>query len=304
MIPVVWEGVVRDVEEAGHRHVEDLADAEFLIFNGEPEDFPAELPAGVGFVQFVFAGVERLIEAGVIDGSVRWANAGGTYATPVAEIALSLLLAQAHQVKASAQAGSFRGRGALDARQLWLFGPDGPRTVAVVGAGGIGRECIRLLGPFGVRVIAVNRTGRDVPGADEVRTFGELDSVWPRADAVLLAAPLTPRTRGMVGERELAAMKPGAILVNVGRGELVVTDALVDALRGGGIAGAAMDVTDPEPLPVGHPLWALPNATITPHIAATPRIARRLIAPQIVKNAAAFARGDSMPTEVDISEGY
>ena len=94
------------------------------------------------------------------------------------------------------------------------------------------------------------------------------------------------------------------MLVNVGRGELIDTDALVEALRSGRIAGAALDVTDPEPLPEDHPLWSLPNCTITPHIAATGRIAQRMIAPQIIENAAAFAAGERMPTEVDISLGY
>ena len=102
----------------------------------------------------------------------------------------------------------------------------------------------------------------------------------------------------------LGKMKSNAVVVNVGRGQLVVTDDLVAALRDGVIAGAAMDVTEPEPLPENHPLWRMPNATITPHIAATARIARKMIAPQIVDNAAAFEAGERMPTEVDVEAGY
>lgn len=260
MYPGVWPGVVAEVAAAGH----------------EP----------VGFVQFVFSGIDRLLDAGVIRPGVRWANAAGVYGRPVAEIALTLLLSQLHHVKAATLASSFSARGPIDAAQGWLI--DGG-TVAIIGAGGITDALIPMLRPFGVKIIAVNRSGRPVEGADETYPQAEAGHVWEEADAFILAAPLTDETSGVVDAGVLARMKRSAVVVNVGRGELIVTDDLVAALRDGEIAGAAMDVTDPEPLPDGHPLWRLPNCTI---------------APQVIANAAAFEAGERMPTEVDITLGY
>jgi len=298
MYPGVWPGVVAEVEAAGHEAV-GLEEAEFLIYTGGP--LPDPLPESVGFVQFVFSGIDRLLDAGVIRPGVRWANAAGVYGRPVAEIAMTLLLSQLHHVKAATLAASFSARGPIDAAQGWLHDD---RTVAIIGAGGIAEALIPMLRPFGVKVIAVNRSGRPVDGADETFAQADADHVWSEADAFVLAAPLTDETAGMVDARVLTRMKRSAVVVNVGRGELIVTDDLVDALRDGEIAGAAMDVTDPEPLPDHHPLWRLPNCTITPHIAATGRIAQRMIAPQIIANAAAFGAGERMPTEVDVTLGY
>lgn len=298
MYPGVWPGVVAEVEAAGHEAVP-LEEAEFLIYTGGP--LPSPLPGGIRAVQFVFSGVDRLLDAGVMDPSVRWANAAGVYGRPVAEIALTLLLAQLHHVKTATLAGSFRARGAIDAAQGWLF--DG-MTVAIIGAGGTARELIPMMRPFGVRVVAVNRSGRPVEGADETFAQSAASHVWAEADAFVLSAPLTDETAGMVSSEVLAQMKQSAVVVNVGRGELIDTDALVVALQTGQIAGAALDVTDPEPLPEDHPLWRLPNCTVTPHIAATGRIAQRMIAPQIIENMAALESGKRMPTEVDLSLGY
>lgn len=301
MHPAPWDNVVDEVAAAGHTYVDDINSADFLVFNGDPHHFPDPLPGNIGFVQFVFTGVEKLLASGTIKPGVRWANSAGTYGKPVAEIALTLLLSQLHQVKSVTQAATFDVRWEADAAQGWLFAD---RTVALIGAGGIGSELIRMLEPFGVRIIAVNRSGREVAGADETYAISDAEHVWAEADAAVLLMPLTDETRGMVDADVLSKMKPSSLLVNVGRGQLVVTDDLVDALRGGTIAGAAMDVTDPEPLPDGHPLWSLPNATILPHIAATARVARVMIAPQIVANAAAFAAGEEMPTEIDAEAGY
>lgn len=301
MYPTPWDNVVDEVAAAGHEFVDRIEDADFLIFNGGPRQFPDPLPENIGFVQHVFTGVEHLIGAGTIKPGVRWANSAGVYGTPVAEIAMALLLAQLHQVKAVTQAASFDIRWEADEKQGWLFSG---RTVALIGAGGIAKAMIPMLRPFDVKVIAVNRSGNQVDGADETFAIDRAEHVWGEADAFILTMPLTDETHGMVDAEVLGKMKPNAVVVNVGRGQLVVTDDLVDALRDGTIAGAAMDVTDPEPLPEGHPLWGLPNATITPHIAATARIARRMIAPQIVDNAAAFEAGERMPTEVDVEAGY
>ena len=220
MYPGVWDPVVGEVEAAGHEFTTDLHDAEFLIYAGG--QLPDPLPANIGFVQFVFSGIDRLIDAGVMrPGGVRWANAAGVYGKPVAEIALTLLLSQLHHVKAASLAGSFRARGPIDAAQGWLFDA---ATVAIVGAGGIADALIPMLRPFGVKVVAVNRSGHPVEGADETHPMSAADHVWREADAFVLAMPLTGETAGLVDASKFAQMKDSAVVVNVGRGELIVTD--------------------------------------------------------------------------------
>jgi phosphoglycerate dehydrogenase-like enzyme len=146
------------------------------------------------------------------------------------------------------------------------------RHVLIVGYGSIGQAIEARLLPFGVTVDRVARTARTNP---EVHPIQELHSLLPKADILVLIVPLTAETRGLFGANELALMKPGALLVNAARGPVVETDALVEALHAGDLR-AALDVTDPEPLPPGHPLWSAPNCMITPHIGgSTPEFIRR-----------------------------
>lgn len=149
------------------------------------------------------------------------------------------------------------------------------KRVVLVGHGAIGKEIERMLEPFHVEMVRVARSARTEP---LVHTVSELESLLPQADVVVLILPLTPDSKGLIGKRQLALMKQGALLVNAARGPIVVTDALVEALQAGKIR-AALDVTDPEPLPDGHPLWKCPNLLLTPHIAgSTPQFAPRSLA--------------------------
>ncbi len=301
-LPDPWPATITEVEAAGHEHVTDLEQAEFLVFNGGPADFPADLPGNVRYVQATYAGVDALNDAGLITpGELRWANASGLYDDTVAESTIALLLAQLHMHKTVTLAKSFRVRDDIDRNKSWLFDD---KTVAVIGAGRIGVKLIDMLGVFGVRTVAVTRSGREVPGADETYAMADADHVWSEADYFVLLMPLTDETRGLVDAEVLAKMKESAVVVNVGRGPLIDTDALVDALSDGTIAGAALDVTDPEPLPDGHPLWDLENCLITPHTANTDRAIRERAGGLIVANAAAFEAGERMPNEIDPANGY
>jgi phosphoglycerate dehydrogenase-like enzyme len=136
------------------------------------------------------------------------------------------------------------------------------KTVLILGYGSIGEAIEARLAPFGVQVLRVARSARKEP---EVSAVSELSRLLPKADIVVAIVPLTPETQGLIGGNELALMKPGALLVNAARGPVVVTEALVEALNQHHIR-AVLDVTDPEPLPVGHPLWSAPNCMITPHV--------------------------------------
>jgi D-3-phosphoglycerate dehydrogenase len=174
----------------------------------------------------------------------------------------------------------------------------------IVGTGGIGSALVPMLEPLGVRMIGVNRSGRPLAGAERTVTTPELATVLPEADFAVVAAALTPQTRGLFDAAMFARMKPDAWLVNVARGGLVDTDALVAALDEGTIGGAALDVTDPEPLPDGHPLWAQENALITPHVANTWDMALPSLRAMVQRNVAHFAAGEPLEGPVDPDLGY
>ncbi|MHA2789555.1 D-isomer specific 2-hydroxyacid dehydrogenase family protein [Corynebacterium sp. S7] len=299
MLPNVWADSVADIEFKGHQHVGLDESPDMLVFNGGPNDFPDPLPESVQAVQAAFAGVEAFDQAGILASSgVRWANAAGIYDDTVAESAIGLLLAVLHRHK---EVTSWDVRPEVEAKTEFLFED---KTVAVIGAGGIGRRLISLLNAFGTKSIAVTRTGRDVPGATTSLSFAEIDSVWPAADYFVILAPLTNETRGMINAEVLAKMKPNAVVINVARGPLVVTEDLIAALENGTIAGAGLDVTDPEPLPDDSPLWNMSNVVITPHTANTARFLHQRVGELTVRSWEALEAGERMPTEVDAARGY
>lgn len=302
MLPQPWPGVVAALTEAGHEQVP-LERAEFLVFNGAAPDFP-DLPAGLRYVQTATAGIDGLREAGCLTDRVRWANAAGLYADSVAEGTLGLMLGAAHMYKLATARGSWSAAKKIQYESQFLYED---KTVMIVGAGGIGQRLLELLDPFGCEVIAVNRSGRRVAGAaatypmEQVRREPEL---WGRADFVVLLAPLTEETTHLVNADVLGHMKETAFLINAGRGGLVHTDDLVTALRAGTIAGAGLDVMEPEPLPDGHPLWELENCLITPHTTNTIPIMKKRLGALAVRNSELFAAGKRMETECDPVAGY
>jgi phosphoglycerate dehydrogenase-like enzyme len=146
------------------------------------------------------------------------------------------------------------------------------KTVLIIGYGSIGAAIEARLAPFGVTVVRVARTPKQNP---PVSSVDQLPPLLPNADIIVAIVPLTPETRGLLGKKEISLMKKGALLVNAARGPVVDTDALVEALNAHHIR-AALDVTDPEPLPAGHPLWSAPNCLITPHVGgSTPEFIHR-----------------------------
>ncbi len=259
---------------------------------------PGDLPAGVHWVQLPSAGVERFLTAGgpARHPGVAFSSAAGVYSATVAEQAVALLLAG---VRGLWSRGDSWDREAGAARTGRLAGS----TVAVVGAGGIGRAVIPALRALGMKVVAVNRSGAPVSDAVVV-TADRLDEVWPEVDHVILAAPSTSRTRALVDAGVLAQLKPHSWIVNVARGSLIDTDALVEALRAGTIGGAGLDVTDPEPLPDGHPLWSIPTAIITPHVANPPARARQSLIERVEVNVRRLANGMEPLSVIDPDRGY
>jgi len=250
---------------------------------------------GARWVQLPWAGVEAVAGSGLFDHERVWTCAKGSYAEPVAEHALALALAGLRHLPERITArtwGTAKGTSLYDA------------DVTVLGGGGIATSLLEQLAPFRVRATVVRRRADPVPGAWRTIPTASLHDALPGALVVFVALALTPATTGIIGRDELARMDPTAWLVNVARGRHVDTAALVDALRDGVIAGAALDVTDPEPLPDGHPLWALPNAIVTPHTADWPEVVTELLAARIRTNVSRFAAGQALDGVVDPDAGY
>ena len=259
------------------------------------DEFPgvvAQAP-GLEWIQLPYAGIENFADQ--LDPSKTWTCGKGVYAEPVAEHVIALTLAGFRHLHTSIPATSWpaqEGRNLLGA------------NVTVIGAGGITEALIRLLESWNTTITVVRRSDTPLDGADRTVTISNVHDAIADADVVVLAAALTDETRDLVDNEFLHNMNDDAWLVNVARGGMVVTDDLVDALSGGLIAGAALDVTTPEPLPDGHPLWELPNCIITPHVANTPEMGLPLIAARVRSNVQKWIANEDLIGLVNVETGY
>lgn len=291
------DGLLEEAVRRGGGTPAALADAEAVVLS----DLDPSAWLGIGpndhvrWVQILSAGVERWFELDAIDDRRVWTSAAGAYAHAVAEHALVLIL-------------GLRRRLVECIRVTDWSGPDGTlvegSTTLIVGCGAIGRALIPMLNALGSDVIAVTRTGAPVIGATKTYATDELPQLWSQADAVVLAAPATDRTAHLVDGAALSSMRDDAIIVNVGRGSLIDTEALVSALKAGEIAGAGLDVTSPEPLPKGHPLWSMPNVIVTPHVANPPSTLRVRLAGRVEENVRRYVAGESLLAAVDLEARY
>ena len=240
------------------------ADAFIVSDNGYSEALAkaACATASLSWLQILTAGYDNATRFGV-PAQATITSVGDAFSPSVAVHAVALMLALQRGVPRMVE---------HKARREWDKGlagtmvmPEG-RTMLVVGFGSIGQEVARMVAPLGMTVIGLNRTGAPHPLAAEVHSIEALPRLLPRADVVLVAAPLNPASVGIIGAPELALMKPSALVLNMSRGKLIDSAALNDALRAGRIAGAGLDVTEPEPLPADHPLWDAPNLIVSPHV--------------------------------------
>ncbi len=286
-----------DAVVAGGGHVVPVDEAEGLVW-GAPRD-PGALEAlmdgadHLKWVQLPFAGIEHFVH--LIDDDRLWTCGKGVYAEPVAELALGLALAGMRGVNHFIRASEWsppRGRNLMGA------------NVTILGGGGITESLIRLLIPFQCRVSVVRNRMQEMDGVDEVLEADRYIDALVGADLVVVALALTPETEGMLSRNEFELMDDHAWVVNVARGRHIVTDDLVWALENNVIGGAALDVTHPEPLPAGHPLWTMPNCIITPHVGNTPEMAVPLLSERITANVRRYAHGDELIGPVDHDLGY
>ncbi len=294
--------VSSDLVVAGARNMEEAvalaAEAEVVLAGRWSDELWQSAP-NLRWVQSGGAGVERFLTPDFVASPIILTNAAGVYAIPIADHVLALMLAFSRGLPRH-----FRNQ--ADHKWEWDGGDElNGKCLGIVGMGGIGRELAKRAKAFGMRVIATRRRpDQPSPFADQVRGADAVPWLLAESDYVVLCAALTPETRHMIAEAELAAMKPTAHLINVGRGGLVDEPALIRALEAGRIAGAGLDVTAEEPLPADSPLWSMPNVIITPHSSgSSPRSHERLM-DLFCKNLGRYLAGRELLNVVDKQAGY
>ncbi len=281
---------------------EKIATAEGYV--GTPDEGLLEAGAKLRWVHVHGAGVERYAGlARIKDGSVTLTNFKIQQGPEIADHAFALLLSLTRNMAAFQRSQEQGDWGRNDARlpMIELRG----RTLMVIGYGGIGTQVAERAKAFGMKVIAIDP--KDLPISQTLDRSGkpdELDELLPEADVVVSCVPHTPQTEKMLGVTQFAAMKKGVYLINVSRGKIVDTDALVKALQEKKLGGAGLDATDPEPLPADHPLWKMPNVVITPHVAWASDQRSDRQDELILTNLSRFARGLVLKNRVDPAKGY
>jgi phosphoglycerate dehydrogenase-like enzyme len=246
------------------------------------------------WVQLPFAGVDAFAEQ--LDKKVLFTSAKGAYREPVAEHALMLALALGRKIPIRVKASSW---GKSEAFSFY------DSKVLLIGAGGISEELVKLFAPFRAEITVVrNNPELALAGAKVIAGLDKLDDLLPGSDLVIITCALTDKTRGLLNYERLSLFKPTAFLVNVARGPIVVSEDLIRALEEGLLAGAGLDVTDPEPLPDGHAFYGRDDLILTPHTADTKEIVTRLFAARIELNVKAFLGNGSWVGKVSPSLGY
>lgn len=277
-----------------------LPEASFVI--GNPPVSLLRSAKKLRLLQLISSGANQYAAPGALPEGAQLACATGSYGPGIAEYLLACtmsLFLRLPAYGANQRAHAWHDEGPVRAMK--------DASILVVGLGDIGGQYARRCHALGAHVTGVCRTKREAPPfVEELHTFDELDALLPRADAVALCVPETKQTIGLMDRRRLALMRPDSVLLNVGRGTAVVTADLVQALRNGTIGGAALDVTDPEPLPPDHPLWDEPRCILTPHISGGSHFigTRERIFSICLENARRFAAGKAAVNLVDRTTGY
>ncbi|GAA3813821.1 D-isomer specific 2-hydroxyacid dehydrogenase family protein [Sphaerisporangium flaviroseum] len=267
------------------------------LIPGEPELLQRTLDdhPGLRWVQFPWAGVEKFTASGVFRHPAVFTCAKGSFAGQVSEHALMLILTCLRNIARQARTpGWFR----MEPRSLEGL------SVTILGGGGIAEKLVRLLRPFDCHVRVIRRRADKVEGAAETLPPSALAATLPGTDVLVLALALTPETTRIIGAAELALLPAHAVVVNVARGAHIDTEALVKALDAGTISAAGLDVTDPEPLPEGHPLWHDPRALITSHCADSADYVMRKLCERVEHNVRRLGAGLPLDGVIDPIAGY
>ncbi len=271
-----------------------------VLFGLDPSHYDdlLQLAPRLRWIQSTSAGVgQRVMSMGLTEANIVFTTASGIHATALAEFCSMAMLMF---VKDAFRMADYKGR------KHWqryagskLYG----KTLAVLGLGSIGREVARLGRCFGMRAIGAKRTTEgtdpDSLGVDALYAWTDMQPMLAEADFVVISCPHTPETKGLIGKVELAALKPGAVLINIARGAIVDEPALIRSLRSGHLRGAALDVTQHEPLPAGSPLWDMPNVLISPHSGSNVDSENRILTTLFCENLRRYLAGQSLLNVLD-----
>jgi len=271
-----------------------LPEADVLVASHMWDNDMLPLARRLVFLQSISSGTERFDLAALKAGGVMLSSAQGVNRNAVSEHAMGLLLSLTRRLAIARDAQAARQWRRMSSDPAVRPGELPGKTLLLVGLGAIGERIAMLARAFGMRVIGVRRDpARGAGGADEVHGFRDLAALAPRADVVMLACPLTDETRGLLSAEIIAALRPSALVINVGRGACIDEDALISALQAGRIAGAGLDVMATEPLPEGSALWGMPNVVLTPHSAGDTTIYESNLMGLLSRNLARLWAGDA-----------
>jgi len=295
--PVDCPQWIRDAVRAGGAVIVESGEATALIWSDayDPEGLQRTLSESpsISWVQLPFAGSENFMH--LVNADRIWTSGKGVYSEPVAELVMGFLIGGMRHIVGYSRTNYWSGE---HGRSLHNG------HVTIIGGGGIATALLRLLKPFNCHITVVRNLVQNMHGAELVVAPNRLADTLPGADAVVIALALTPANIGIIGRAELELMESHAWLINVGRGRHVVTDDLVWALRNNLIGGAALDVTDPEPLPDNHPLWELSNCVITPHIGNTAEMVPPMLSERITANVVRYLAGEPLIGLINSERGY
>ncbi|MBI2858890.1 MAG: D-2-hydroxyacid dehydrogenase, partial [Chloroflexi bacterium] len=308
-------------EKGGKSHLLDLMEQESALHGFPSVDLDSELKQAevifamaalpdrlleraphLKWLQLGGAGIDKYFGTGILDGKIIVTNSRGVAAIPIAEhiLALMFMLAKnAPKLLANKQKKHWEKFQVIELRD---------KVVGLIGLGAIGGELARLAKAIGMKVIATRKSAirRTVnsDGVDEVLPISDMPYLLSGSDFVVVAAPLTEETKGLIGEAELRMMKPSAYLVNVARGAIVDQKALINALKSGRIAGAGLDVVESEPLPAISELWELPNVVLSPHMAQTTDRRSHRIVGLFSENLRRYLAGENLLNLIESDRGY
>ncbi len=279
-----------------------LADCDVVFHYGHPRDALSanwELAGRLRWLHIGGVGIDWALFPELIESDVVLTNSRGVFDVTLPEYLLTLMLALVKDLPATL---------AAQGRHQWqhrLLEPLAGGRAVIVGAGSIARAAGRLLRSMGLGVTLVGRSERDGdPGEGRVRAVADLHELLRSADWLIVVAPLTPETRGFIGAAELAQLPRGARFVNIGRGPTVVQDDLIEALRSGALAGAALDVFEEEPLPAASPLWDMPNVIVSPHIGGDEASTPLAFGEAFLANLERYLAGQPLANVVDKHLGF
>ena len=294
--PEMHQAMCEAVSTGGAR-LSNIEEAEGVVWAdpSQPQLFPEiiETAHNLEWIQLPYAGIEPFVE--YLDAKWTWTCGKGVYAPAVAETVIAMALALFKNLHTYSRTTTWS-----NPTGQYLSGA----RVTILGGGGIAESLLELLKPFNCYTTVIRRKAQPLPLANQTTTLKDFEKILPNTDLLVVALSLTPATTGIIDKNILSLLPNTAYLINVARGGHLVTNDLLSALENGTIQGAAIDVTDPEPLPDDHPLWKEPRCLITPHTANTPEMGLNLLVPFVAENVRRFINRQSLLASVDIELGY